>query len=118
MLPLLEPAALEALTEDTGAPGMALQFARDFAGLWDQRHARLRNSVEQEDLTMAIDAAISLKVTSALVGGSRLAHLAHTLDTALRQGNLREAPTLLALIAIHGHDTIAELRRQHDLPSA
>lgn len=67
---------------------------------------------------MALDAAISLKVTSAMVGGARLAHLAQTLETALRQGNLGQAPTLLALIAAHGQDTMAELQRLHDMPAA
>ena len=116
-LPLLDPAVLEDFAQDLGVPGMSRQFLRDYAGLWGQRHARLRDSIEQEDLAVALDAAISLKVTSAMVGGSRLAHLAQTLETALRQGNLQQAPTLLALIALHGQDTMAEIGRLHDLPA-
>ena len=115
-LPLLDPTALQVLTEDLGSRGMSLQFARDYAALWGQRQARLRDSVEQEDLTVALDAAISLKVTSAMVGGARLAHLAQTLEAALQQGNLHQVPALLALIAVHGQDTITELQRRHDLP--
>lgn len=114
-LPLLDPTALQALTEDLGSRGMSLQFARDYAAMWGQRQTRLRDSVQQEDLTLALDAAISLKVTSAMVGGTRLAHLAQTLEAALRQGNLQQVPALLALIAVHGQDTMAELERRHNL---
>ena len=73
--------------------------------------------VAQDDREGALDAAISLKVTSAMVGGSRLAHLARTLEAALRQDNLLQVPTLLSLIAVHGQDTIAELQRRHGLPA-
>lgn len=117
-LPLLDPAVLKDLTEDLGVPAMSRQFVRDYAGLWGQRKARLKESLEKEDLAVALDAVISLKVTSAMVGGSRLAHLAQTLEAALRQGNFAHAPTLLALIAAHGQDTMAEIERLHGLPSA
>lgn len=114
-LPLLDPAALEALTEDLGVPGMSLQFARDYAAMWGQRQARLRESVQQADLDAALDAVISLKVTSAMVGGSRLAYLAQALEAALREGDLQQAPTLLSLIVLHGQETMAELQRRYDL---
>lgn len=117
-LPLLDPTALEALTEDLGVPGISVQFAHDYAAMWGQRQALLRESVEQEDLAGALDAVISLKVTSTMVGGSRLAHLARTLEAALRQGDLRQVPALLSLIAVHGRDTIKELQRRHGLPAA
>lgn len=117
-LPLLDPVVLEELTEDLGAPDMSLKFVRDYAGLWSQRHTRLTNSVAQEDLDAALDPVISLKVTSAMVGGARLARLGHILETALRQGDLQQARALLALIDADGHDTVAELQRRHDLPSA
>lgn len=117
-LPLLDPAALDALTEDLGVPGISLQFARDYAAMWGQRQARLKESVQQADLDAALDAAISLKVTSAMVGGSRLAYLAQALEAALREGDLQQARTLLTLIAVHGQDTIAELQRRDALPSA
>lgn len=116
-LPLLDPTALDALIEDLGSPGMSLRFASDYVAIWGQRQARLRDSVAQDDREGALDAAISLKVTLAMVGGSRLAHLARTLEAALRQDNLLQVPTLLSLIAVHGQDTIAELQRRHGLPA-
>lgn len=62
---LLDRAAMDALVEELGTPDIAGNFARDYAGMWKQRQARLQVSVEQEDVEAAIHAVISLQVTSA-----------------------------------------------------
>ncbi|BAS16340.1 hypothetical protein AHiyo8_46430 [Arthrobacter sp. Hiyo8] len=58
----------------------------------------------------ALDAVISLKVSSAMVGGLRLAHLAERLEATVRNGDLGEGADLLAGIAVHGRATVKELR--------
>ena len=42
--------------------------------MWDQRCARLAEAVNSRDIESALDAAISLKISSAMVGGVRLAN--------------------------------------------
>ena len=48
---------------------LALRFARDYAAMWDQRYSRLALAVENQDRASALDAIISLRITSAMVGG-------------------------------------------------
>lgn len=112
-LRLLDAAVLEVLAEGLGGPEIAQRFAQDYAGMWGQRHRRLMESVGREDRAAALDALISLKVASAMVGGSRLAHLAGKLEAILREGDLREGTALLALMAIYGQRTVEELQLRY-----
>ncbi|UUL75677.1 Hpt domain-containing protein [Pseudarthrobacter sp. Fe7] len=90
-LPLLDDAVLEDLAEDLGGPGIAPKFAQDYAGLWEERRRRLVHSIERADLYGALDIAISIKVTSAMVGAAQLAYLAGRLEGAVRHGDLHES---------------------------
>jgi chemotaxis protein histidine kinase CheA len=108
-LPLLNPAVLQALEEQLGQSPLARNFADDYAGLWEQRQQRLVDALERNDLKAALDAAISLKVSSAMVGALRLAHLAGQLERAVRNDYPEEMARLLTDIAIHGADTVNEL---------
>ncbi len=110
-LPLLDPSVLEDMAKDlSGGADIARKFAQDYAGLWDQRQRRLMESVEREDPAAALDIVISLKVTSAMVGGARLAHLAGKLEATVRHGDLQEGAALMAVIAIQGRAMVEELK--------
>lgn len=110
---MVDEAALEDLAEQLGGPDMARNFARDYAAVWGQRQRRLTVSVVHADLAAALDAVISLKVTSAMVGGSRLEHLARKMEKVIRKGDLEEAAALLVLIVAQGHATVEELQRRY-----
>lgn len=112
-LPLLDPAVLEGLEEELGGPEIARKFASDYAGMWVRRQQRLAVSVQRADRAGAVDAAISLKVASAMVGGLRLAHLAGTLEVVLRHGDLQAGAALLAAITIQGRATVDELEQRY-----
>jgi hypothetical protein len=113
-LPLLDPSVLEDLAEGLGGgAAIARKFAQDYAGLWDQRQRRLMESVECEDLAGALDTVISLKVTSAMVGGARLAHLAGKLEATVRHGDRQEGAALAAVIGIQGRAMIEELQLRY-----
>lgn len=112
-LPLLDAAVLEDLEEQLGQPDMAWNFARDYASIWGQRYLRLVASVERRDRMAALDAVISLKVSSAMVGGLRLAHLAEMLEATVREGDLGDGAALLGLIAVHGRATVKELQLRY-----
>lgn len=112
-LPLLDTAVLEELAEDLGGPDIALKFAQDYAALWGERRCRLVNSIEREDLDGALDVAISIKVTSAMVGAARMAYLAGRLEVAVRQGDLQDGAILMAMIIVQGRETARELHLRY-----
>ena len=109
----MDRTVLQTLEEQLGRPDMARNFAKDYSALWGQRERRLVDSLEREDQAVALDAAISLKVSSAMVGGLRLACLAQMLEAAVRHGDLRHAASVLALISIHSPTTVNELQHQY-----
>ena len=81
-LPLLDPAVLRELEDQLGAPDIAVGFARDYATLWGQRQGHLVAAVERQDRERALDAVISLKISSAMVGGLRMALLAEAVEAS------------------------------------
>lgn len=112
-LPLVDRTVLEVLEEQLGRPDMARNFALDYSVLWRQRERRLIDSFEREDQAAAIEAAISLKVSSAMVGGLRLAFLAQLLEAAIREGDLHQGASVLALISTQGPATVNELENRY-----
>jgi hypothetical protein len=111
-LPLLDAAVLYDIEEELGRHDLAWNFANDYAGMWIERQRCLVESVEREDLPAALEAVISLKVSSAMVGGLRLARLAEALEATLRTGDLRDGASVLAMISLQGHATVKELRQR------
>jgi len=112
-LPLLDAAVLQDMEEQLGRPDIAWNFANDYAGMWVERQRCLVDSVEREDRIAALEAVISLKVSSAMVGGLRLARLAEALEATLRRGDLRDGASVLTMISLHGHATVKELRQRY-----
>lgn len=106
-LPLVDAAVLQDLEDQLGQPDVAWTFANDYAAMWAHRLRNLTESVEREDRPAALDALISLKVSSAMVGGLRLAE---TLEATLREGDLRDGAPILTMISIHGRATVDELQ--------
>jgi hypothetical protein len=112
-LPLLDPAVLRDLQEQLGGPAIAISFARDYAGLWGQRQKSLVAAVERGDRERSLDAVISLKVSSAMVGGVRMAWIAASLEAFIRGGDFPGGRGLLAMVAHSGHATVKELQANY-----
>jgi HPt (histidine-containing phosphotransfer) domain-containing protein len=106
---------LAELETELDGPELARGFARDYATLWDQRFSRLAASVQAEDRPDALDAVISLRITSAMVGGIRLASLAQALEDAIRRDDFVQGKALLAGVAEHGVRTVSELQANYIL---
>ena len=70
-LPLLDAVMLRELEEELGQRQMAWNFANDYTAMWGLRERCLLDSIEREDHEAALNAVISLKVSSAMVGGLR-----------------------------------------------
>ena len=114
-MPWVELEVLAELEAELDGPELARGFARDYAAMWDQRFSRLTAAVQAHDRKAALDAVISVRIASVMVGGVRLAMLAQSLEDAIRQDNYVRAQDLLAGVAEHGVSTVAELRANYIL---
>lgn len=108
--PLVDPAALQTLGEQLDSAAVAKGFARDYAEMWAQRYESLAGALERRDQASALDAVLSVKTSSSMVGGLRLAELAGELEEAIRDGNLGLAASRLAEVAARGSETVDELQ--------
>ncbi|WP_457950869.1 Hpt domain-containing protein [Pseudarthrobacter sp. alpha12b] len=115
LLPLVDAAVLEELEDELAGSGLAQRFARDYAAMWDLRLARLGTAVESQDEDSALDAVISLKISSAMVGGLRLAKLAELLEGVIRQGDFVQGQAMMAGVALDGARTVSELQSTYIL---
>jgi HPt (histidine-containing phosphotransfer) domain-containing protein len=102
---------LEDLEEQLASRDITSRFARDYAEMWGQRQRLLETALERRDRAVALDAVMSLKVSSAMVGGLRLARLAERLELVIRgEGDLQGTRAILGLIADLGSATVKELQ--------
>jgi HPt (histidine-containing phosphotransfer) domain-containing protein len=108
--PLVDPSALQDLGEQVDSAAVAKGFARDYAQMWDQRYQALATALERRDQATALDAVLSLKTSSSMVGGVRLAELAAEIEELIRSGNLDEAVHRLGEVAARGSETVDELQ--------
>jgi HPt (histidine-containing phosphotransfer) domain-containing protein len=115
LLPLVDAAVLEELEDELAGTGLARRFARDYAAMWNQRYTRLAAAVHRQDSESALDAVISLKISSAMVGGMRLAKLAELLETLIRLGDFGQGKVLMERVAKDGGLTITELQATYIL---
>jgi HPt (histidine-containing phosphotransfer) domain-containing protein len=117
LLPLVNVAVLEDLEDELAGPALARRFARDYADMWDQRYTRLAAAVERQDVAACLDAAISLKITSAMLGGERLSKLAELLENVVRQGDFGQGRLLMERVATDGSQTVSELQANYIMAS-
>ncbi len=115
LLPLVDAAVLEELEDELAGSGLAQRFARDYAAMWDLRCSRLAAAVDSQDSDSALDAAISLKISSAMVGGLRLAKLAELLEVLIRRGDFGQGQVLMKRVAHDGGQTVSELQSTYIL---
>lgn len=108
--PLVDPAALQDLGSQLDSPAVAKGFARDYTNMWDRRYQSLESSLQSWDEAAALDAVLSLKTSSAMVGGVRLAGLARELEEAIRVRDADRARFLLQEVAESGNETVDELQ--------
>jgi len=108
--PLVDPAALQDLGAQLDSPSVAKGFARDYTRMWDQRYRSLASALKRGDHAGSMDAVLSLKTSSAMVGGLRLAQLAGELEDAIRAGDMDRALSLLGDVAERGDETVDELQ--------
>lgn len=112
--PLVDPATIQELGAQLDNPVVAKHFARDYAKMWDHRYHSLAAALDRRNAAGSLDAVLSLKISSAMVGGLRLAHLAGELEDAIRCGDMERARSFLPEVAERGRETVDELQASHD----
>jgi HPt (histidine-containing phosphotransfer) domain-containing protein len=103
-MPLLDPSVLERLrSELDDDEGVRKVFVRDFMAQLPQRLQKVRLALTTGDTVGALDAVLSLKSSSQMVGAERLAGLAQRLERALREetGGADPGAVLPQLAATH-----------------
>lgn len=92
-LPLLDPAVLDRLrTELEDDDGVWKVFVQNFVEHLPRRTEKLRLTLTTGDLAGAMDAVLSLKTSSQMVGAERLAGLALDLERSLRHESIDIEP--------------------------
>lgn len=84
-LPVLDPAPLLHLVEDVGLEA-AQGFFRTYLQLLPVRTVKLACTLFSEDRDEALDAVLSLKTTSDMIGAMRLASVCNDFAVRLRSG--------------------------------
>lgn len=92
-LPLLDQSVLDRLrAELDDDEGVWVVFVRNFIAYLPQRTEKLRLTLTTGDLPGALDAVLSLKTSSQMVGAERLAGLAMDLERSLRHETIDTEP--------------------------
>lgn len=112
-LPLVSQEYLHDLEDEFNDPAPVHSFVRDFVAIWDERYSRLEQAVRQQDVEASLDALLSVRIASTMVGATRLARFAFELETDLKRGNLHSVLIALRDLRICGASTIEELTAEY-----
>ena len=96
---IFDPAAVSSLTGHPDDRAFAVVFVTRYRGLLAERIRRIAAALAAAEVDDAMDAVLSLKVSSATVGALELAELAHGLERLVRDGDLVGASSLEPVLA-------------------
>lgn len=117
-LPILDASVLDELEEELADRTLIRRFATDYAALWPHRLERVAAAVEDHDQDAALDAVISVKVSSAMIGAARLSRLAETLERSLREDVQHSGQAQVRMLAQSGADSVREIQLRYCLGSS
>ncbi len=111
-VPLLDTTVLDRLRDELGDDGVWTAFAQNFLALLPDRTERLRATLTTGDLSGALDAVLSLRTSSQMVGAKRLGDLAFDLERSLRLDARAEPGTVLPRLAVAHLRPLIKCERQ------
>ena len=111
--PLVDPNVLHDVEYQLNRASAARAFVRDYVAVWDERDSRLSTAITRRNQAASLDAVLSLKITSTMVGATQLVSLASDLEGLLRDGRLEEAEAALPQVHRCGLRTMRELTVLH-----
>lgn len=97
-VPVLDRQYMSQLGEELESVPRALAFLSSYLQLLPARLASISSAVRAGDADTGMDRAISLKVTSAMVGALQLAAYAEVLETLVGRGDWGAAELLLDVL--------------------
>ncbi len=106
---VLDPRDLQRLTEETESPEAVYEFVLRYRRILPQRVHRIVEALTRGDLDGAMDATLSLKASSSIVGAGEAGELATRIQAALREQDLpaaRAAASLLTRASIRLNDQL------------
>ena len=98
-LPVLDPRHVRDLGEELDSHAGARAFLRTYLEMLPDRLSSVCHAVRGGDGDTAMDRALSLKVTSTMVGALQLAALAESMEALLCGGDWAAAEPLLEVLA-------------------
>ena len=98
-LPVVDPRCIADLGEDLDSSAGAHAFLSSYLEMLQDRLSTVSTAVCAADGDSAMDRALSLKVTSTMVGALQLAALAETMEALICRGDWAAAEPLLDLLA-------------------
>lgn len=90
-LALFDPEVILTLAGNLGSSGLAFGFLGDYLELLPSRKHRIINALRDEDPEAAMDAILSLKITSAMVGAHDAEDRCRVLQVLVTSGHLQSA---------------------------
>jgi len=110
MLPLVCTATLHSLEESLdGEQALCRNFVCRYVDMWPQRFNRIHDAVTTGHQEDAMDAALSLRSSSMMVGAARLGELTSDLIQLIECGHHAAAATKLAALRRCGNQTTCQL---------
>ncbi|MCA4134038.1 Hpt domain-containing protein [Arthrobacter sp. M4] len=111
-IPLVSRYVLDALELEVQDPTAYVDYVHRNLDLWPARYHRLVDAIRREDEVASMDAMLSLRSASEMVGATGLAEIALHMERVLRAGNFVEAEALLPRLEACGIATVDQLTHQ------
>lgn len=108
--PLVDRSVLRDLAEQFENPAAAGAFAADFIKVWEERYAKLSAAIAACDEVASLDSILSVKITSMMVGATRMAAMAVDLEDSIRRADMDRAAGALPALEDCGIQTVRQLR--------
>ncbi len=113
--PVIEWTSVARLCDETQNDDAVQRFMSTFLTLLPDRVSRILLALRNQDSAVAMDAVLSLKITSAMIGALRMEQLCCYIETALVRGDYAAAEGAGA--GIVGHSTVLALALDARRPS-
>ncbi|MDJ0356102.1 Hpt domain-containing protein [Paenarthrobacter sp. PH39-S1] len=112
--PVFELSSLASLCEETQNDAAVHRFVSTFLNLLPGRVSRILDALRARDVDLAMDAVLSLKVTSSMIGALRMEQLCHCVENALVGGDYDAAEG--AGVGVEQHTSALVLALDTSLP--
>jgi hypothetical protein len=95
---LFDPQAIHTLARNLGNNALALRFLSDYLALLPRRKIRIIDAIRDDDPETAMDAILSLKIASSMVGAHDAEDRSLVLQSLVAKGHLEQSrPEAMAL---------------------